>query len=137
MVVKGIDMGAALLWLLRGKNAPGKTTLASQQHLPSYAVAGAAVGAGCARVLGYQSVMEASGRISSSTLPPCRAVRTWKTGHFYFALVSFSLFWRLGVAYGVQRIGFFWKSFVHLTWFDSGYMFPEGFGIIYIFSTLR
>ena len=29
---------------------------------------------------------------------PCRAVRTWETGHFSFALVSFSLFWRLGVA---------------------------------------
>ena len=68
---------------------------------------------------------------------PCRAVRTWKTGHFYFALVSFSLFWRLGVACGVQCIGFFGRSFVHLTWFDSGYMFFEGFGRVYIFSTLR
>ena len=56
-------------------------------------------------------------------LLPCRVVRTWKTGHFYFALVPFSLFWRLGVACGVQRIGFFGRSCVHLTWFDSGYVF--------------
>ena len=55
----------------------------------------------------------------------CRAVRTWKSGHFSFALVSFSLFWCMGVACGVQRIGYFGRSCVHCTWFDSGYMFFE------------
>ena len=49
-------------------------------------------------------------------LPRCSHL---KSGHFSFALVSFSLFWRLGVACGVQRIGFFGRSCVHLTWFDS------------------
>ena len=78
-----------------------------------------AVGAGCARV---PPVSHGGLRCL-----PCRVVRTWKTGHFYFALVSFSLFWRLGVACGVQRRGFFGRSCVHLTWFDSGYMFFEGF----------
>ena len=56
---------------------------------------------------------------------PRRAVRTWKTGHFAFVFVFFSLFWRMGVACGVQRIGFFGRSCVHFTWFDSGYMFFE------------
>ena len=79
------------------------------------------------------SAMVAFGRISSSTCLPCRVVRTWKTGHFNFALVSFSSFWRLGVACGVQRIGFFGRSCVHLTWFDSEYKFFESFGRIYIF----
>ena len=71
----------------------------SSPGLPSYAAAGAAACAGCGL-----SVVEAFGRISSSTF--CRAVRTWNTEHFSFDFVSFSLFWRVGVACGVQRIGF-------------------------------
>ena len=46
MVVKGIVMGAALLWLLRGRVV---LVGASSSGLPCYAVAGAAAGAGCAR----------------------------------------------------------------------------------------
>ena len=44
----------------------------------------------------------------------CRAVRTWKSGHFSFALVSFSACSCVGVASGVQRIGHFGRSCVHL-----------------------
>ena len=43
--------------------------------LPSYAVAGAAVGTDCA--WGCQSVMGAHGRISSSTLPVCSHLEIW------------------------------------------------------------
>ena len=43
--------------------------------------------------------------------------------HFSVAFVSFSLFWRMGVACGVQRFGFFGRSCVLATWLDSGYMF--------------
>ena len=43
---------------------------------------------------------------------------------------------RMGVACGVQRIGFFGRSCVHLTWFDSGHMFLErpwnNFHIFYV-----
>ena len=49
------------------------------------------------------SVMEAFGRISSSTLPPRRAIRTWKFG-LCLRPRFFQSFWCLGVACGVRRI---------------------------------
>ena len=133
-VVKGIDMRAALLWLLRGKSGPAWRALLLV--IPSYAVAGAAVGAGCARVprVSHRYFWKNFLFFVACLAAPCRVVRTWKTGHFHFALVSFSLFWRLYVACGVQRIGFFGGSCVHLTWFDSGHMFFEGLGRIYNFQ---
>ena len=71
----------------------------SSPGLPSYAVAGAAVGAGC------QSAMELLEEFP--LLRACLAVSfaLGKTGHFYFALVSFSLFWRLGVDLACTSLG--------------------------------
>ena len=71
-MVKGIDMGAALLvaerpeWSCLVRSSPG---------LPSYAVAGAAVGAGCARVAACQPwrLLE---EFPLQRCLPCRAVRT-------------------------------------------------------------
>ena len=100
--------------------------------LPSYAVAGAAVGADCA--WGRLSVMEACGRISSSTLPPRRAVRTWKSGLCLRPRILQS-FWCMGVACGVRRIGFFGTRALLGSTVDT--CFTGGFGRILAFSTLR
>ena len=104
--------------------------------LPSYAVAGAAVGASCARVppVSYGGFWK-NFLFYVASLPSCSHLENWTLLLCPLIFQSFS--WRLGVACGVQRIGSFGRSFVHLTWFDSGHMFFEGFGRIYIFSTLR
>ena len=88
--------------------------LARSPGPPSYAVAGAAVGAGCARVppvshggfwknflfhVACLAALFALGKLDTSTLPSY--------------LPAYSGVW-------VQCIGFFRRSFVHLTWFDSG-----------------
>ena len=72
-----------------------------------------------------------------SPLPRClprRAVRTWKTGHFSFALESFrpSGVWVLPV--GVRRIGFFGTRAVLGTTVDT--CSTGGFGRISSFSAL-
>ena len=97
--------------------------------LPSYVVAGA----DSARVPpvshgGFQknfifnvaclAALFALGKLDTSLLPPYLSV--------YFGV---------DVACGVQRIGFFGNTCA--TWFNSGYMFFEGFGRICIFFTLR
>ena len=84
--------------------------------LPSYAVAGAAVGADCAR--GCLSVMEAFGRISSSSLPLRRAVRNWKSGLCLRPRIfQSSGVWVLLVEY--------WCRDACAAWLNSGYMFSE------------
>ena len=67
--------GCGSLWLLRGKSGPAWRVFPG---LPSYAVVGAAAGADCA--WGRLLVMEAFGRISSSTLPAssrCSHLEIW------------------------------------------------------------
>ena len=118
---QGIDMGAALLWLLRGKSGPAWCVLLLVYPLTQWLELPLVQAVRGCRL----SAVEASGRISSSTLPALPRCSHLKTGHFSIALVSFSLFWRVGVACGVQRIGIFGRSCVHLTWFDSGHMFFE------------
>ena len=69
-------------------------------------------------VLGYQSVMEAFGRISSSTcaLPRCSHLEIWTLPSPSFRSVLRC--W--GVASGVRRI-----RDACFAWFNSGYMFYE------------
>ena len=91
--------------------------------LPSYAVAGAAVGAeavhGC-----RPPATEAYGRISSSTLPLRRAVRTRKSG-LCLRPRTFQSFWCLGVALLCTTVDTCSASVL------------GGFGRISAFSTLR
>ena len=114
MVVKGIDMGKGFLLVAEGQERSWLVLLLLVNPLKQWLEQPLVQAVHGCRL----SAMEAFGRISSSTclLPRCSHL---KSGHFSFALVSFSLFWRLGVACGVQRIGFFGRSCVHLTWFDS------------------
>ena len=83
-VVKGIDMGAALLWLLRHKSGPGWCVLLLVYPLTQWLEQPLVQAARGCRL----SVMEAFGQFN--LLPLCRAVRTWKSGHFFLALVSLS-----------------------------------------------
>ena len=66
----------------------------SSPGLPSYSVAGAAAGAGCARAPPVSHGDSLEGFRLLRCLPR-RAVRTWKTWRFSFALVSLSSLWRM------------------------------------------
>ena len=88
-----IDMGAALLWLLRGKSGPAWCVLLLVYPLTQWL--GAAVGAGCARVppvsrgglwknfLFYVAASSRNSHLESGALFPCPCI--------------FQLIWRLGV----------------------------------------
>ena len=85
-VVMGIDLGAALLWMLSYKSG---LAWCVSSGLPSYAMAsGAAAGAGRARVpsslVSLRRLLEV---LRPSTVAAC-AVRTWKSVH-YFLLASY------------------------------------------------
>ena len=92
------------------------------------------LGCGCSQppvltVLGYQSVMEAFGRISSSTCPSPRYshLEIWTSPSPWYL----SVLRCLGVASGVRRI-----RDACFAWFNSGYMFYERlFGELHILSS--
>ena len=92
------------------------------------------LGCGCSQppvltVLGYQSVMEAFGRISFY-VPLRRAVRTWKSGHCLYPRILQSSLFGCCLEYVV---------FGTRAWFNSGYMFTRGFWrtshIFYVWCT--
>ena len=62
----------------------------------------------------------AFGRISSSTSICSRCSHLEICSLHLYPRIFQPLFWCLGVACGVQRIGYFGRSCVHCTWFDSG-----------------
>ena len=97
--------------LLRGKSGASRS---APLVYPLTQWLGAAAGAGCAGVALCQPT-EAFGRIPHPRSVAASAVRTWKSGHFGFCPRIFqSLFWCLGVACGVQSIGFLGRSCVFL-----------------------
>ena len=120
-VVKVIDMGAALPWLLRGKGGPGWCVLLLVYPLtqwleqpPVQAVRGCRL-----------SVMKALRRISSSTLPALPRRSHLESWTFLLCPRIFQLVLAFGCWMWVQRLGFFGRFCVLATWLDSGYMFFE------------
>ena len=85
-VVMGIDLGAALLWMLSYKSGLGWCV---SSGLPSYAVAtGAAAGAGRARVPSSLVSLRRLLEVLRPSTVAARAIRIWKSMH-YFLLASY------------------------------------------------
>ena len=86
---------------------------------------GTAAGAGCAWVPRSVSPRKLLGEFPHLRRVAARAVRTWKAGLLYFCSRNFQpLFWCMGVACGVQRIGF--SGRVRYVAANSN---PEAFGL--------
>ena len=127
MVVKGIDMGAALLWLLRSKSGPAWCVLLLVYPLTQWLeqpLLQTVPGAAC------QSwrLLEEFPLLSCL---PCRAIRTWKSGLRLRPRI-FESFWCLGVACGVVLVSGRVRCLGHKVVTCS----TGGFGRISVFSTL-